>query len=119
MTALNPQTRAVIGAVLEALAIPFAATVGHEETRAKILDHRLSWTLSVLKNLAESDADLEWSLEYLRTCLAEHPPTGYVTYDQAHERLAAGASWMDAVRLDDSGDDSGDGGPTDREGGRR
>ncbi|GAA4323267.1 hypothetical protein ACFQY7_00075 [Actinomadura luteofluorescens] len=119
MTALNPETRAVIDAVLEALAIPYAATVGHEETRAKILAERLSLTVVVLETLTKRDVGLAWSLEYLRERLADYPPTGYVTYDQAAEHLAAGASWMEAVRLDDSGDDSGDGDPTEREGGRR
>lgn len=119
MTTLNPETRALVDAVLEALAIPYAATVGHEEARAKILNERLRHTLVMLQNLAARDVDLAWSLEYLRERLAEYPPTGYVTHDQAAERLAAGASWMEAVRLDDSGDGSGDGDPTDREGGRR
>ncbi|TDB83571.1 hypothetical protein E1264_27950 [Actinomadura sp. KC216] len=115
MNALNEETRAVIDAVLEALAIPHAATVGHEETRAKILDERLSLTVVVLENVAMRGFDLAWSLECLRERLAEHPPTGYVTHDQAKERTAAGASWVEAVRRDGDGD----GDPTDSEGGRR
>lgn len=101
---LTAETRDLIAAVVETLAIPYAATVGHEKTRAKILDERVMQLFVALKPLT-SAADvtverLAWVLDYLREKLAEHPPVGYVTDEQARARCDAGATWPDAVRLD-------------------
>lgn len=111
MTALNPETRAVIDTVLEAIDIPYAATVGHEETRARILGERIMQLKVSLRLIAEADdrrdrfMDEKFTdgLAYLRKCLAEHPPTGYVTAQQARDRTAAGASWPEAVSLNYQG----------------
>lgn len=100
--ALAAETRDVIEAVHAAISIPFAATTAHERTRAEILDHRLLATVLTLESLLDRDNadELPGILQHLRDRLAKHPATGYVTYDQAVARMAAGASWADAVRLD-------------------
>jgi hypothetical protein len=103
MTApMSAETRAVVDAVIEALAIPYAATEGHERTRQAILGHRARHLLVCMHRLADDGRPLEpaWHLDYLREMLAGHPPAGYVTVEQARERCAAGATWMQAVSLD-------------------
>lgn len=72
--------------ILEALDIPYAACVGDDEIRAKILDERLGHTLVMLRDWLDPDhpgyADdhhRAWSLGYLREKLARHPATGYRT----------------------------------------
>lgn len=101
---MSPEARTVIEVVLEALDIPDAATVGHEETRKKILNRRLMYTVVVLRSLVEDREypllSLDRELAYLREKLAEHPPVGYVTHEQARERLAQGMDWQQAVALD-------------------
>jgi hypothetical protein len=95
---MTPEARAVIDAVLAALDIPYAATDGGDETRAEVLDKRLMHTVVCLRQLTRSAApSVPHSLAYLRERLAEHPPVGYVTKDQAHEAIARGASWLEAV----------------------
>lgn len=108
MTTLSAETRAVIDAVLEAIDIPYAASIGHEETRARIMGERIMQLKVSLRMLAEASdrgdrfigETLTEGLAYLREQLAEHPAEGYVTAEQAHERCEAGATWTDAVRLD-------------------
>jgi hypothetical protein len=93
--------RATLEAVLDALDIPFAATVGHAETRQKILADRAMHAVIALRSILD-DADgmfAEVAVSHLRAKLAEHPATGYVTTEQAHQRLAEGANWMQAVAL--------------------
>jgi hypothetical protein len=80
----------VLTAVREALGIPYAATVGDDEIRAKILEERLGRTMVMINSIFERiedgrDSDISWSLAYLRDRLAEHPATGYKTWD---ERMA-------------------------------
>ena len=101
-TGLQAETRAVIEAVLEALDIPYAATDEHETARDVILRERLTQTVLSLDHIANRDRaeDIPRDLEYLRKRLAEHPVTGYVSSQQAADRLAAGATWLEAVRLD-------------------
>lgn len=104
MSALNPETRAVLDAVLEAVNIPHAATIGHERTRAAIIVNRLivlQVTLqSILDESRPTSPDLDEDLRFMRERLTQFPAEGYVTHEQAHQRLEAGASWMDAVSLD-------------------
>lgn len=105
---LSAETRAVIDAVLEALDIPYAATVAHDETRARIMDERIMRLKVSMEHLAEAadrgdrfmDEKFTENLAYLRERLAEHPAEGYVTAAQARERCDAGATWSEAVRLD-------------------
>lgn len=105
---LTAETREVIGVVLDALDIPYAATTGHDQVRARIMGERILQLVVSLRSLAEAadrgdrymDERFAEGLAYLRKCLAEHPAEGYVTGEQVRERTAAGADWMDAVRLD-------------------
>jgi hypothetical protein len=78
-------------AVREALDIPHAATVGDDETRAKILDERLGHTVVMLQGILDRDAtvDIPWSAGYLREQLAKHPAEGYKTWDQAVAEMKA------------------------------
>jgi hypothetical protein len=76
-------SRETLEAVLEALDIPHAATVGDDEIRAKILEHRLGHTVVMLKSVLREEhptPDIPWSVAYLRTRLAEHPAPGYKTW---------------------------------------
>lgn len=94
--------RQALEAVLEALAIPHAATTGGDTVRNEVLVERIRHVVVFLEGLLRDEqAPQGWRIDYLRERLAEHPPTGYVTHDQAHARLRAGASWTDAVRYDD------------------
>lgn len=104
-TGLSAETRAVIGVVLEALDIPYAATVAHEKTRTRILADRVMSTVVVLRGMVtrERPADLPGDLEYLREQLAAYPAEGYVTDEQARARCDAGATWPEAVALDYAG----------------
>jgi hypothetical protein len=101
-TGLSAETRDVIETVHAAIAIPYAATTAHERTRAEILGHRLLATTVALQSILDRDNtdELPGILQHLRDRLAEHPATGYVTWEQATARTEAGASWADAVRLD-------------------
>ncbi|MFG2016510.1 hypothetical protein [Actinomadura geliboluensis] len=111
-TGLSAETRAVVAVVLEALDIPYAATVAHAETRTRILGERVLHLVVILRGMLQRDraGDVSGDLEYLREKLAENPAAGYVTDEQARARCDAGAGWMDAVRLDYDGtdDDEGD-----------
>jgi hypothetical protein len=78
-------------AVREALDIPHAATVGDDETRAKILDERVGHTVTMLCGILGQDAtvDIPWSVGYLREQLAKHPAEGYKTWDEAVDEMEA------------------------------
>jgi hypothetical protein len=78
-------------AVREALDIPHAATVGDDETRAKILDQRTGHAVAMLRGILDRDpvADIPWSVAYLRERLAEHPASGYKTWDERVAELEA------------------------------
>lgn len=103
MSTLNPETRAVIETVLEALDIPFTATVGHDAVRQPILSHRLLHTMVCLRSLLDradsphAQTALDSSLADLREQVADHPAEGYVTYEQAQQALGEGMDWMQAV----------------------
>jgi len=83
-----------LAAILEALDIPYAASVGDEQIRAKILDARLMHTLIMLRGWLEDDRpgwQRQHSLDYLRERLAEHPAAGYRTdYAEVMADWAAG-----------------------------
>jgi hypothetical protein len=80
-----------LGVVREALDIPYAATVGGDETRAKILDQRLGHAVGMLRGILGEDAtrDVPWSVGYLRERLADYPATGYRTWDERMAELKA------------------------------
>jgi ribosomal protein S17E len=102
VTTLNADARQIAHAVIEALDLPYAAAASGGQVRQAIVKRRAMHLLIALQNLVDdkTPSDVEWELEYLRRKLAEHPAAGYVTQAQAHERLAAGADWMQAVSLD-------------------
>ena len=84
-------------AVLEALDIPHAATVGDDENRAKIMEHRVDHTVVMLNSILHEEhpaPDVAWSVAYLRARLAEYPATGYTT---CAERVAE----LDAAKARD------------------
>jgi hypothetical protein len=92
--------RDLLAAVLEALDLPYPATVGHEKAHDEVLNERAMHAKIALRAvLDDRAAGIAWTTEYLRERLAEHPPTGYVTSDQARAAVAAGKTWSEAVAL--------------------
>ena len=97
MNDTTPDARELVdalAAVREALAIPHAATMGDDETRAKILGERLGHTVAMLSSVLDRigdgrDADIPWSVGYLREQLAKHPAEGYKTWDARVAELEA------------------------------
>ena len=85
--------REALEAVREALDIPHPATVGDEKARNAILLERVMHAVTMLRSILDEDRDADriaWSVAYLRERLAEHPATGYKTWDEAvAERRAA------------------------------
>ena len=81
-----------LSAVLEALDVPHAATVGDQETRNAILLERVGHTVVMLKSILHDEhrtPDPAWSVEYLRARLAKHPAAGYKTWEQRMAELDA------------------------------
>lgn len=71
-------TRDLLAAVLEALSIPHAATIGDTEIHDRILNDRaMHATIALEGALDGHPLGIEWVTEYLRERLAEHQPTGY------------------------------------------
>lgn len=98
--AIPDPVRDLLAAVLEAVEIPHPATVGDAEVRDQIVKTRtMHAVLAVQSALVGSPVGIEWTTEYLRERLAENPPTGYVSMEQAETALAEGRSWAEAVRL--------------------
>lgn len=93
--------RELLAAVLEALNIPTPATVGGQDAHDRVLNDRAMHAKIALRDVLNEGAPLgiEWTTQYLRERLAEHPPTGYVTSDQARAALAEGKTWSEAVTL--------------------
>lgn len=98
---LSDDTVKLITGVLDAIAVPHAATVTGDETRTRVLNSRVTALKLVLETLLGSACpDVSEAMEDLQTVLAEFPTIGYVTQRQAKQRLDAGASWSEAVSLD-------------------
>jgi hypothetical protein len=79
--------------VLEALDIPYAATMGDDQIRAKIVEHRLGHAVVMLKSVLGEDhpaPDTAWAITYLRARLADHPAVGYKTWEQRMAELDGG-----------------------------
>ena len=79
-------------AVREALDIPHAATMGDEEKRTKILLERAGHAVVLLNSILHGEhpaPDAAWSVSYLRARLAEHPATGYKTWNERMAELEA------------------------------
>lgn len=98
---MNDDVRALLAAVLEALDIPHPATAGGDEVYGRIRNDRATHVTVALRSVLDDKPlmDIEWTTAYLREQLANHPPIGYVTVDQAHAALAEGKSWSEAVAL--------------------
>lgn len=90
--------RELLAVVLDALDIPYAATVGGDEVRSKVLADRMVPTRTVLRAVVDGWATIRTQTEYLRKALAEHPARGYVTMATAEARRAAGEDFMESVR---------------------
>ena len=81
-------------AVLEALDIPNAATVGEQRTRDAILVERAGHARLMLATVLGQDShDPKWAVGYCRERMAEHPATGYKTWA---ERMAE----LDAAKIE-------------------
>ncbi|MFE2353077.1 hypothetical protein [Streptomyces parvulus] len=93
--------RLLFAAVLDAIDIPHAVTVGGNEAHDRLLNDRVMHARIALQNVLGDGPDLgpAWNARYLRERLAEHPVTGYVTTAQAHAALAEGKTWSEAVSL--------------------
>jgi hypothetical protein len=80
-----------LAAVLEALDIPHAGTVGGQEVRDRILVERAGHAAVFLRGIFGEDpvTDLPWSIGYLRDRLAEHPAEAYKTWQQRMAELDA------------------------------
>ena len=82
--------RDALAAVLEAIGIPYPATVGDGEVHGKVLAARVMHVRTFLGTvLRDQPADMAWSVAYLRERLAEHPADGYRTWDEAVAELRA------------------------------
>ncbi|MEV6791322.1 hypothetical protein AB0M87_04820 [Streptomyces sp. NPDC051320] len=86
--------------VHEALAIPFAATIGEGWKRAAILEARLPHIVVELENQLD---DARRHTAYLRKRIAAHPATGYITDAQARAAVADGKTWHEAVNQPSAG----------------
>ncbi|MFF5004128.1 hypothetical protein ACFY3G_14935 [Streptomyces phaeochromogenes] len=70
--------RDLLAAVLEALDIPFPATIGDRETHDRILNDRVMQAKIALRSaLEDAPLGIVWTTQYLREQLAELAPTGY------------------------------------------
>ncbi|WJD99748.1 hypothetical protein [Streptomyces antimycoticus] len=71
----------LLRAVLEALDIPYPATVGDSEAHARVLTDRAMHAVIALHDILDEGVarhlGIEWTTAHLRKRLAEHPPTGY------------------------------------------
>ena len=78
-----------LDAVREAIAVPHPATVGDGEIRDRILAERVMHARVMLEAIfaGEGGGGVAWHVAYLRERLAEHPATGYRTWDEAVAEL--------------------------------
>lgn len=71
------ELRVLLEAVLEAVAIPYPATIGEEERHNEILNDRVMDARIALEGVLHRGDEPGWTADYLRTRLAERPATGY------------------------------------------
>lgn len=81
----EPAAVHALRAVLDALDIPHPATVGDGEAHDRILHERVLHAVIFLRGALDDTrvTPFEWGLDYFREKLAEHPATGYRTWDEA------------------------------------
>ncbi|MGW1616558.1 hypothetical protein ACWCQZ_45440 [Streptomyces sp. NPDC002285] len=99
--ALPPAVSDLLAAILEALDLPYPASVGHQVAHDLLLNERAMHAKIALRAVLDERplTEIDWTTAYLRERLAEHPPTGYVTTEQARAAVTAGKSWSEAVAL--------------------
>lgn len=94
------ELRKLLAAVVEALDLPYAATVGGDEVRSKVVADRLMSVMVVMKAVVAGlprYTTIAAQVEHLRERVAEHPARGYVTWDTAIARREAGQDYMQSV----------------------
>jgi hypothetical protein len=92
------ELRELLAVVLEALDIPYPATLDGGARYGDVLADRALHVVIALEHTLEGQPPgIGWPTGYLRDRLAENPPTGYVTDDQVRAALAAGKTWTEAV----------------------
>ncbi|MFG2948187.1 hypothetical protein [Streptomyces adustus] len=98
--ALPEPVRDLLAAVLEALDLPYPATVGGNEAHDRLLNDRASHARIALRSVLDGcPLGPGWTANYLRERIAKHPVAGYVTADQARAALDQGKTWSEAVTL--------------------
>ncbi|MEV6116610.1 hypothetical protein AB0L59_30085 [Streptomyces sp. NPDC052109] len=98
--ALPPAATNLLTAVLEAIDLPYPASMGWQEAHDRILNERVMHAKLALRSVLDGNSlGLDWDANYLREKLAQHPVQGYVTTEQAHAAMAEGKSWSEAVTL--------------------
>lgn len=94
------ELRELLAVVLEALDIPYAATMGGEEVRHKVLADRALRTVVTLRAVVEGlprYLTIRDEAESLRALLPVYPAVGYVTAVTARARREAGQDYMQSV----------------------
>lgn len=76
---MSAAERDLLAAVLEAVDIPPASTVGDAEVRDQILRDRMIDVRVALERALRQGMDPAWEAAYLRARLAEKPASGYRT----------------------------------------
>jgi len=90
--------RAALELALEAIDIPHAATVGDEETRARVMLGRVTSAIIMMRAVLErADSEMAWELGYCREQLDKYPAAGYRTWDDVRADQAARRSAAEAV----------------------
>lgn len=92
--------RELLAVVLEGLDVPYAATVGGEEVRSKVVTDRamkIAVTLRAVVAGLPRYTTISAQTAYLREALEEHPARGYVTWETAMARREAGQDYMQSV----------------------
>lgn len=103
--ALPPAAVNLLAAVLEAIDLPYPASMGGQEAHDRILNERVMHAKLALRSvLDDGSLGLDWDAAYLREKLADHPVKGYVTTEQARAAMAEGKTWTEAVTLPAAGD---------------
>jgi hypothetical protein len=78
---MNPDVRALLEALLEAIDIPSPATVGDSEAFSRLLEDRVLDAVVALHGALSDPVGgvdgMAWNTAYLRKQLAKKPPTTY------------------------------------------
>lgn len=85
MTRSTPHepVRDLLAAVLDAIAIPYPATVGDSERYRAILEARAMHVTVTLRGVLDGHGgDVEWTTARLREQLDKHPAEGYRAWGQ-------------------------------------